>query len=117
MVTASGVRIGWAELPSHVRAAIEEGPAWLDTLALLINVRLHGGHDTSALLTRCAADAGADRDELLAVLAGFGGYFADIARRPPPRGLPTVRAFQRAQAGAVLSWLRDEKVVSGQSRA
>lgn len=83
------------------------GPAWLDSVLLLINVRLFGGHDTEALLADCAAWSGADPADLRAVLAGFAGYFADRARRPPPPGLPTVRAFQRAQADAVTSWLRE----------
>jgi len=83
------------------------GPVWLDTLLLLINVRLHGGHDTLALLTGCAEATGADPDDLVAALAGFAGFFVDAARQPPPTGLPTVRAFQRAHATAVLPWLRE----------
>jgi hypothetical protein len=41
-------------------------------------------------------------------LAGLAGFFIDAARQPPPVGLPTLRAFQRAQGQAVLSWLREE---------
>jgi aminoglycoside phosphotransferase (APT) family kinase protein len=82
------------------------GPAWLDRLLLLVNVRLYGGdHDTGALLTACAKETGADPADLIAVLAALAGFFADMARRPPPPGLPTVRAFQRAQADAIVSWL------------
>ena len=40
-----------------------------------------------------------------AVIA-VAGYFRDYARLPPPPSLPTVRAFQRAQADALLPWLR-----------
>jgi len=83
------------------------GPAWLDQLLLLVNVRLYGGHDTPALLDRYAAGAGVCRADLTAALAGLAGYFTDGARRPAPPGLPTLRAFQRAQSDAVLSWLRD----------
>ena len=82
------------------------GPAWLDRLLLLVNVRLYGGdHDTGALLAACAEETGADPRDLVAVLAALAGFFADMARRPPPPGLPTVRAFQRAQADAIASWL------------
>jgi aminoglycoside phosphotransferase (APT) family kinase protein len=84
------------------------GPAWLDSLLLLINVRLFGGHDTTRLIAKLAKTGGAKQDDLIAVLAGVAGYFADAARRPAPTGIPTVRAFQRAQADAVLSWLREE---------
>jgi aminoglycoside phosphotransferase (APT) family kinase protein len=83
------------------------GPAWLDTLLLLVNVRLFGGHDTHALLTKLAATTGAQPDDLLAVLVGLAGFFTDYARKPPPPGLPTVRAFQRAQASALLPWLSE----------
>lgn len=83
------------------------GPAWLDTLLLLINARLYGGHDTHALLTKHAAVTGADPHDLIAVLTGLAGYFTNTARQPPPKGLPTVRAFQRAHADTVLSWLRE----------
>jgi aminoglycoside phosphotransferase (APT) family kinase protein len=76
------------------------GPAWLDSLLLLINVRLYGG---SADLATIAADP----HDVTGALAGFGGFFADIARRPAPPGLPTVRAFQQAQADVVVSWLRE----------
>jgi len=81
------------------------GPAWLDTLLLLINVRLFGGFDTQALLLDLATRTGTDVDDLTAALEGFAGFFTDIARRPPPQGLPTLRAFQRAQGSAILSWL------------
>jgi hypothetical protein len=40
------------------------------------------------------------------VLAGLAGYFHDRRRLPDPPGLPTVRAFQRAQGEVVLRWLK-----------
>jgi aminoglycoside phosphotransferase (APT) family kinase protein len=86
------------------------GAAWLDRLLLLINVRLYGGHDTHGLLLRFAADAGADPDDLMAVLAGLAGFFLDGSRRPPPKSIPTVRAFQRAQADALLAWMREREM-------
>ncbi|WP_406071968.1 phosphotransferase [Micromonospora sp. NBC_01638] len=81
------------------------GPAWLDTALLLVNVRLHGGHDTEALLRRLPLTAEVDPIALSGVYAGLAGFFADSARRPPPPGIPTVRAFQQAQAHALLPWL------------
>jgi aminoglycoside phosphotransferase (APT) family kinase protein len=76
------------------------GPAWLDTLLLLINIRLYGGHADLTVLD-------ADHDDAVGVLAGLGGFFADGARLPAPPGLPALREFQRAQADVVVSWLRE----------
>jgi hypothetical protein len=81
------------------------GPAWLDTLMLLITVNLHGGHDTEALLHR-GPTAHADPRQVTAVLAGQAGYTLDAARRPPPAGMPELRAFQHAKGRATLGWLR-----------
>ncbi|MGC5018304.1 phosphotransferase family protein [Micromonospora sp. DT47] len=82
------------------------GPAWLDTALLLVNVRLHGGHDTEALLRRLPLTADVDPDALTGVYAGLAGFFTDMARRPAPRSIPTIRAFQQAQADALLPWIR-----------
>ncbi len=100
-------RVTVVDWPSACR-----GPAWLDTLLLLVNVRLYGGHDTHALLAGQAGATAADPRDVLAVLAGLAGYFTDAGRQPPPPGIPTVRAFQRAHAAAVLSWLREERAAA-----
>lgn len=81
-----------------------QAPPWLDTLQLLVNVRLYRGHDVDALLQ---AHTSVSEQDATAVLAGFCGYFLDQARRPASPGLPTVRAFQQAQGDAVLDWLRE----------
>jgi aminoglycoside phosphotransferase (APT) family kinase protein len=83
------------------------GPAWLDSLLLLINVRLFGGHDTQPMLADLAARVRADPADLTVVLVALAGFFLDGARRPAPPALPTVRSFQRAQGNAVLSWLQE----------
>ncbi|GAB7192868.1 hypothetical protein NUM3379_35770 [Kineococcus sp. NUM-3379] len=82
------------------------GAAWLDTLMLLVNVNLHGGHDVEALLPR-GATVRAEPAEVTAVLAGLAGYFVHTSRLPAPPGLPTVREFQRAQGEALLPWVRE----------
>jgi aminoglycoside phosphotransferase (APT) family kinase protein len=71
------------------------GPDWLDLTLLAVNVEVHGG-DGDALLPPEGVD----------VAVGFTGYFLDQSRQPPPPGLPTVRAFQRAQGDALLPWMR-----------
>ena len=76
------------------------GPAWLDIVMLAINVIVHGGDGDRVL-------ADVDPAKATDLAAGLCGYLVDVARRPPPPGLPTVRAFQRAQGDALLPWLRE----------
>ncbi|MEU4214905.1 phosphotransferase [Actinoplanes sp. NPDC026623] len=90
------------------------GPAWLDRLLLCINLLLFGGVDIDPLVARLASDAAVPVGLLIDVLAGYTGYFLDAARQPPPPGLPTLRAFQRAQADALLPWVRQR--LAGVSR-
>ncbi len=80
------------------------GAGWFDRLALLVNLALYDEH---APLEALLADwlPGVPAADVDAVLAGLAGYFVDVARRPDPPGLPTVRAFQRAQGAVVLRWL------------
>jgi hypothetical protein len=82
------------------------GPRWLDTLLLAVNVRLHGGREADALLAGAPVAAGVAPRVFTAVLAAMAGSFADVARRPPPPGIPTVRAFQRRHADVLLDWVR-----------
>jgi hypothetical protein len=82
------------------------GPGWLDTLMVLVEVERHGGHDTDDLLRTTPATREADPEDLTAVLAGFAGFFLDMARRDPPPGVPRLREFQRVQGEALLTWVR-----------
>jgi aminoglycoside phosphotransferase len=75
------------------------GPAWYDTLALVLNVRLYGGHLDDDVVR-------ADPDDVTGCIAGLAGMFTDRARLPAPPGLPTVRKFQQDQADVMIPWLR-----------
>ena len=44
---------------------------------------------------------------LAALVCGMAGYLTRQALRPPPPGLPTVRAFQAAQGTAARRWLAE----------
>ena len=81
------------------------GPAWFDPVCLLVNVALNDPSAPVDDLVRRWLPAVPD-GHVDALLAGLGGYFVDVARRPDPPGLPTVRAFQRAQGEVVVRWLR-----------
>jgi hypothetical protein len=80
------------------------GAAWFDQLLLCVNVDLYGGYDPEKLVRHYVPTV--NHDDITAALAGLCGYFTDVARQPTDPGLPTVRAFQRAQARSTLSWLR-----------
>lgn len=81
------------------------GPPFVDWLGLAPSVHMQGGPSPDELLRRMPL--GDARDEALnAALASLTGYFFGHARRPPPPGIPTVRAFQQAQGEVALAWLR-----------
>ncbi|SDL24917.1 Phosphotransferase enzyme family protein [Nonomuraea maritima] len=75
------------------------GAAWFDRLAMLPSVGMQGGPPPHELFAD--PDLGAT-----AVIAAFCGYFLRQSRLPDPPGLPTVRAFQRAQGVVALDWLK-----------
>lgn len=74
------------------------GPAWLDTVLLAMDVIEYGG-DGERLLDGVELSVAVD------VCAGFAGMQMNGARMPDP-GIAHLRKFQRAQAEALLPWLR-----------
>ena len=80
------------------------GAPWLDLLVMIPSMVLEGAGEPEAARrvarARCAGDA------IDAVVAALAGTFTWAASRPDPPGLPTVRAFQRAQGEVALRWLR-----------
>ena len=89
------------------------GAAWLDSLLLLLNVAVYGGHDVDALTASTPILAQADPAAIDATLALLASYFSHAWRQPPPPGLPTVRDWQKRQADVVLPWLARRRGWSG----
>jgi len=81
------------------------GAAWIDTVAFGINAGLYG-LDPDLLLADHPVLRDVDPQHITGLLVGLAGYFTEQGRRPDPPGLPTVRAFQRAQGAATLAWVR-----------
>lgn len=81
------------------------GAPWLDLLLMLPSVRMQGGPDPEEVLASHPVAAGADRHAMTSALAAFAGMLTWQAHLPPPPGLPTLRAFQAAQATVALDWL------------
>ena len=82
------------------------GVPWFDQVAMVPSMALEGAGRPEELLGvsrhACAADSGA----VNAVLAAISGYFLYSCLRPPPPGIPHVRAFQREQGMVCTRWLR-----------
>jgi serine/threonine protein kinase len=80
------------------------GPDWLDRFLLVINIDLYGGHDPDDVIARYLPRV--DPELITGCLAGLCAYFTDAGRLPAAPGLPTLRAFQQAQASSTTAWLR-----------
>ncbi|MGW1725125.1 phosphotransferase [Streptomyces sp. NPDC002306] len=91
----------FVDWPHALRAA-----PWFDLLVMLPCVRAQGSPDPQEVFTRYPAGRDADPGAVTAALAGLAGYFLAHALLPTPPGLPTLRAFQRAQGEAAVAWLR-----------
>ncbi len=82
------------------------GTPVFDLVAWAPSVVLEGGPLPEDLLDFHAPSRRADPDVITTLLAAVSGFFVEHSLRPSPPGLPTVRAFQAAQGGEALAWLR-----------
>jgi aminoglycoside phosphotransferase (APT) family kinase protein len=82
------------------------GAAWVDLILLLPSVTMQGGPDPEATFAAHPLAGGADPEAVTTALAAWTGYLLEGSRRPPPPGLPTLRAFQLGQGLVALDWLR-----------
>jgi len=82
------------------------GAAWLDLVWFLPSVAMQGGPEPDELFWSHPLAAGADRGDVLAVLAEFAGFMIEGATQPPPPGLPALRGFQLAQGRPAIRWLK-----------
>jgi aminoglycoside phosphotransferase (APT) family kinase protein len=82
------------------------GAAWVDLVAMAPSVTMQGGPQPEQFLTRLDL-RGVAPVAIDAVVASLAGYFVVRALEPPPRGIPTVRAFQAAQGRVATAWLRE----------
>ncbi|MGW0229816.1 phosphotransferase family protein [Actinopolymorpha singaporensis] len=82
------------------------GAAWVDLVLMLPSMAMQGAGEPEELLATHPLARAADKDAVTAVIVALAGYFVSKSLQPPPPGIPTVRAFQRAQGLACLRWLR-----------
>jgi hypothetical protein len=81
------------------------GAPWVDLLAFLPSAVLDGAPDPEEIWLAHPLGAAADQARADAVLAAFTGFFLRQSTLLPPPGIPTVRAFPRAQGEVALDWL------------
>lgn len=82
------------------------GAPWVDLVLMLPSVAMQGGGDPEQIVGDHPLTAGVRAGDVTAVLTAVTGFFMYESMQPPPPGLPTLRAFQRAQGLAGLAWLR-----------
>jgi aminoglycoside phosphotransferase (APT) family kinase protein len=82
------------------------GAAWVDLVAMAPSVTMQGGPPCEDFLARLDLQ-GVSREAIDAVICSLAGYFVVRALEPAPQGIPTVRAFQAAQGGVAIAWLRE----------
>ena len=98
LLSADGVRIvDWPH--AHI------GQPWVDLVWFAPSVTMQGGPLPEALVRRYPPAREADPAALDAVIAGVAAYFTAGSLLPPMPGLPTLRAFQAAQAEVARAWL------------
>jgi hypothetical protein len=72
---------------------------------LLPSVGIAGGPSPAAVESALDPFAAVEPEALDRVLAAVTGFFTHAATLPDPPGLPTLRAFQRAQGDVAAEWL------------
>lgn len=82
------------------------GAPWVDLVLMVPSVWMHGGAQAARSVYEHPLVAKAAPDDVTAVAAAFTGYCLDRGHQPPPPGLPTVRAYQRAAGAAALEWIK-----------
>jgi aminoglycoside phosphotransferase (APT) family kinase protein len=100
-VLLAGARVVFVDWP---HAAV--GNPAFDAVAWAPSVVLEGGPAPEELLSRHRPSQRADPESVTVLLAAITGFFVAGSFKPPPPGLPTLRAFQASQGAVALDWLR-----------
>lgn len=100
LLTADGVRVvDWPH--AHI------GQPWIDLVWFAPSVAMQGGPSPAEFVKRYAPARAADPAALDAVIAAVAAFFTAGSLQPPSPGLPTLRAFQAAQAEVARAWLAE----------
>ncbi|MCP2262852.1 Phosphotransferase enzyme family protein [Promicromonospora thailandica] len=82
------------------------GAPFLDLVAMLLHVRVHGGPPPEATLRRYGLPPGTDQDAVTCWIAVLAGHYVRSSLEPPPPEMPEVRAAEHRLARAAVAWLQ-----------
>jgi aminoglycoside phosphotransferase (APT) family kinase protein len=82
------------------------GDPVMDVVGFIPSAVMNGAGDPEELLAATVAGRAADPDAVTALVAAFSGLMESACRKPPPPGIPHVRALQARQAAVASGWLR-----------
>jgi hypothetical protein len=83
------------------------GAAFVDLVLFAPSVAMQGGLPPADLIASSRSCRAIGREALAPLVCATAGYLTEQSLRPPPPGLPTVRAFQAAQATIARGWLAE----------
>jgi aminoglycoside phosphotransferase (APT) family kinase protein len=83
------------------------GAAFVDLVLFAPSVAMQGGPPPADLIASSRSCRTVSRQALTSLVCAAAGYVTEQSLRPPPPGLPTVRAFQAAQATIARRWLAE----------
>ena len=86
-------------------ALARRGAAFTDLVLFAPSVTMQGGPPPGDLIASSGSDRAAAPHAVAALVCAMAGYLTERSLQPPPPGLPTVRAFQAAQATIARHWL------------
>ena len=81
------------------------GAAFTDLVLFAPSVADQGGPQPAELIASSRSAAAAGPHAVTALVCALAGYLTESSLRPPPPGLPTIRAFQAAHATIARHWL------------
>ena len=93
------------------------GAAFADLVLFAPSVAMQGGPEPDALLARSPVGRDTRPDAVRALVCAMAGFFTERSLAPPPPGLPTIRAFQAAQAEVTRRWLASLLLPPARARA
>jgi aminoglycoside phosphotransferase (APT) family kinase protein len=83
------------------------GAAFTDLVLFAPSVAMQGGPQPAELIASSRSSSAASPHAVTALVCALAGYLTESSLRPPPPGLPTIRAFQAAHATIARQWLTE----------